>query len=186
VSSRKKILHIQVLPKLSGVQHISLDILKHISNEEYDKYILFGNDAIDNNLKLQCINEFEKIGVKVFFVKNLYRVIGFKDILAFLEIYKLCKEEMFDIVHTHSTKPGIIGRIAATLARTPLVIHTVHGLAFHKYIRFPLWQFYWICEMVASFFCNKIILVNKYYSKYFNFFRSKVSIIYNGIDFSEY
>jgi len=181
---RKKILHIQILPKLSGVQRISLEILKNISNEEYDKYILFGNDAVDNNLRLQCIEEFEKIGVKVLFAKNMYRAIGLKDISAFVEIYTLCKEEKFDIVHTHSTKSGIIGRIAATLARTPLVMHTIHGLAFHKYVKFPLWQFYWICEMIASFFCNKIVSVNNYYSKYFKLFKSKFLTIYNGIDFN--
>ena len=181
---RKKILHILVLPKLAGSQYVSFEILKHISDREYDKYILFGNDVVDNNLKLQCIEEFEKIGVKVLFAKNLYRAIGIKDIPAFMEIYKLCKNEQFDIVHTHSTKPGIIGRIVATLARTPLVIHTVHGLAFHKYVGFPMWQFYWVCEMIASFFCTKIVLVNKYYGKYFNFFRSKIITIYNGVDFS--
>jgi glycosyltransferase involved in cell wall biosynthesis len=182
----KKILHIQVIPKLSGVQRVSLEILKHLSNEKYEKYILWGNDDIDDAVKFQCKEEFEKIGVKVLFTRNLYRAIGLKDILAFIEIYKLCKKERFDIVHTNSTKPGIIGRIAATLARIPVVIHTVHGLAFHKYVKFPIWQFYWICEMIASFFCTKIVLVNTYYSKYFKYFGSKLLTIYNGIDFSIY
>ena len=181
-----KILHIQVLPKLSGVQRISLEILKSLPEEKYDKYVLFSNDIVDDRLKVKCKEEFEKIGVKVLFAKNLYRSISLKDIKAFVEIYKLCKKECFDIVHTHSTKPGVIGRIAATLARVPLVIHTVHGLAFHDYIKFPKWQFYWICEMAASFFCTKIVLVNTYYAKYFSFFKRKLLTIYNGIDFKMY
>lgn len=37
---RIKILHIQVLPKLSGVQKVSLEIFKKLNNEKYDKYIL--------------------------------------------------------------------------------------------------------------------------------------------------
>ncbi|MDR0551879.1 MAG: glycosyltransferase [Spirochaetaceae bacterium] len=184
--TRRKILHIQVLPKLSGVQRISLEIFKSLSNEEYDKYILFSGDAADGSLTINCVEEFEKAGAKVLFSKNMCREIGFKDIAAFIEIYKLCKKERFDIVHTHSTKPGIIGRIAATLAHVPLVIHTVHGLAFHNYIKFPKWQFYWICEMFASFFCAKIVLVNHYYSRYFKFFKSKLMTIYNGVDFSMY
>jgi hypothetical protein len=181
-----KILHIQVIPKLSGVQRISLEILKCLSNEKYDKYIMFGNDAVNEIFKNECKSSFEKAGVKVVFFKHLRRTIGLQDILAFVEIYRMCKQEHFDIVHTHSTKPGIIGRMAATIAGVPLVIHTVHGLAFHEFVKFPLWQFYWFCEMFASFFCNKIVLVNKYYEKYFKLFRSKLIIIYNAIDFSVY
>lgn len=179
----KKILHILVLPKLAGSQRISLAILKGLSNTEYQKYVLFSNDVIDNESMFQCKKAFEDAGVTVLFSQNMYRKIGLKDVLALTEIYKLCKKERFDIVHTHSTKPGIIGRIAATLAHTSLIIHTVHGLAFHKYVRFPIWQFYWLCEMAASFFCTKIVLVNTYYKKYFKFFQSKLLTIYNGIDF---
>jgi UDP-N-acetylglucosamine:LPS N-acetylglucosamine transferase len=182
----KKILHILVLPILAGSQRISLEILKNLSGDEYTKYALFSNDIVDNNLKLKCIEEFENAGIKVLFSQNMYREIGLKDITALIEIYKLCKQEKFDIVHTHSTKPGVIGRIAATLARVPLVIHTVHGLAFHKFVKFPRWQLYWFCEMFASFFCNKIVLVNKYYSRYFKLFSSKLITIYNGADFQHF
>ena len=42
----RKILHIQVVPKLSGVQKVSLEILKSLPNEEYEKWILF-SDTID-------------------------------------------------------------------------------------------------------------------------------------------
>lgn len=183
---RKKILHILVLQKLAGSQHVSLEILKNLPDDEYSKYVLFSNDFVEDELKLQCIKAFENAGVVVLISKNMYRKIGPRDLPAFIEIYKLCRKERFDIVHTHSTKPGFIGRIAATLAKTPAVIHTVHGLAFHDYLGFPLWQFYWLCEMAASFFCTKIVLVNNYYRKYFRFFDSKVSTIYNGVDFSKY
>ena len=160
----KKILHIQVLPKLSGAQKVSLDILRSLPTE-YDKYILFG-DLLDSGDKADCIKQFEKVGVKVLLLSELKREICWNDIHAFWKIFKLCKKEKFDIVHTNSTKPGIIGRIAATLAGVPLVIHTVHGLAFHQFMKFPRWHFYWLCEMFASLFCDKIILVNQYYSKY--------------------
>lgn len=178
----KKILHIQVLPKLSGVQKISLEILKALPSD-YEKFILFGN-SLDCGDKQDCIKQFQKAGVKVLFLDELHREICLQDFKACYKIYKLCKKEKFDIVHTNSTKPGIIGRIAATLAHTRLVVHTVHGLSFHKFIKFPKWQFYWMCEMFASFFCHKIVLVNQFYSKYFRFFKNKVSTIYNGIDFS--
>lgn len=179
----KKILHIQVLPKLSGVQKISLEIFKYLPNDEYEKWILF-SDNIDVGDKELCKKEFEKSGAKVIFSSFIRREICKHDIAATKFIYNLCKKEKFDIVHTHSTKPGIIGRIAATIAGVPQVIHTVHGLSFHKFVKLPKWQFYWACEMFASFFCHKIIMVNKFYGKYFRLFGdNKVSTIYNGIDF---
>ena len=181
----KKILHILVLPKMAGSQNVSFEILKSLPDNDYDKYVLF-SDVEDCGDRKECIKRFQEAGAKVLFSKKLKRNIGVHDIPATVEIYKLCKKEKFDIVHTHSTKPGIIGRIAATLAGVPFVIHTVHGLAFHNFIKFPKWQFYWLCEMLASIFCNKIVLVNKYYKRYFNWLGGKVTTIYNGIDFSEY
>ena len=180
---RKKILHIQVLPKLSGVQKISLEIFKNLPDSEFEKWILF-SDSIENGDKEDCIQRFEAAGANVILSSKLKREIGIKDIHAFWEIYKLCRKEKFDIVHTHSTKPGIIGRLASSFARVPLVIHTVHGLSFHQFVRFPIWQFYWICEMISSIFCDKIFLVNKFYMKYFRWFKNKTRTIYNGIDLS--
>lgn len=182
---RINILHIQVLPKLSGVQKVSLEIFKNLSDEMYEKYILF-SDSLDCGDRTECIKEFEATGAKVLFSKHLKREICASDLPALIEIYKLCRRERFDIVHTNSTKPGIIGRIAAFLAGVPLVVHTVHGLSFHKFVKFPLWQFYWACEMFASIFCHRIALVNKYYSKYFKWFKAKTCTIYNGVDYSKF
>ena len=180
----RKILHIQVLPKLSGVQKVSLEILKSLPNEEYEKWILF-SDTIDCGDKEECTRQFEAIGAKVIFSKKMRREICSQDLAATKELYDLFKKEKFDIVHTNSTKPGIIGRIAATMAGVPLVIHTVHGLAFHKFVKFPRWQFYWLCEMFASLFCHKIALVNSYYQKHFKWLKRMPVTIYNGIDFNQ-
>lgn len=180
-----KILHIQVLPKLSGVQKVSLEILKSLPNDKYEKYILFSNSCEYGDIR-KCITEFEKAGVKVLLSEKLKREICKDDINALKEIYRLCTEEKFDIVHTNSTKPGIIGRIAATFARVPYVIHTVHGLSFYDGLKFPKWQFYWACEMLASLFCDRITMVNQYYGQYFKWCKYKTTTIYNGIDFSEF
>ena len=182
----KKILHIQVLPKLSGVQNISYEILKGLPIDEYEKFILFSSEGTTGDKEF-LEKKFESIGVKVLYSDNLVRELDAKkDFLAFKEIKALCRKEKFDIVHTNSSKPGVVGRIAAFTARVPLVVHTVHGLAFHKFVKFPKWQFYFLCEMFASLFCHKIILVNKFYSRYFGLFKRKVSTIYNAIDYKKF
>lgn len=50
------------------------------------------------------------------------------DLLAFLELISIFRREGFDLVHTHTPKPGIMGRIAARLSGVPVVVNTVHGL----------------------------------------------------------
>lgn len=45
----------------------------------------------------------------------------------------LMRKGRYDVVHTHSSKAGILGRLAARLAGTPVVVHTFHSLVFHEY-----------------------------------------------------
>jgi glycosyltransferase involved in cell wall biosynthesis len=49
---------------------------------------------------------------------------------AFFEILRLLRNQRYHIVHTHSTNAGILGRVAARVARIPIVVHTVHGFPF--------------------------------------------------------
>lgn len=182
----KKILHIVVLPEFAGAQTIAYQILQSLSCDEYDKTIMFSCEGT-TQARIFMKQSFEKIGVKTIFSEYLVREINLKkDFCAIREIYKLCKKERFDIVHTHSTKPGIVGDIAARIAKVPLVVHTVHGLAFHKFLKFPKWQLYYLCEMFAACFRKKNVLVNQYYSRYFKWFKSKTLTIYNGVEFSKF
>ena len=53
-----------------------------------------------------------------------------KDFLALQHLTRLLKEQQPDIVHTHSGKAGILGRIAAARAKVPVIIHHIHGPSF--------------------------------------------------------
>jgi glycosyltransferase involved in cell wall biosynthesis len=55
------------------------------------------------------------------------------DTLGLLELIRLCRRERPDIVHANSSKAGILGRLAAWIARVPVRIFTVHGWAFAQY-----------------------------------------------------
>ena len=55
-----------------------------------------------------------------------------RDMRALLDLVRYFRAERFDIVHTHGLKPGLLGRLAARLARVPIVLHTVHGLFFYE------------------------------------------------------
>jgi glycosyltransferase involved in cell wall biosynthesis len=55
------------------------------------------------------------------------------DAQACRELYRLFLRRRYDIVHTHSGKAGILGRLAARLAGVPVVVHTIHGPSFYRY-----------------------------------------------------
>jgi glycosyltransferase involved in cell wall biosynthesis len=75
-----------------------------------------------------------KGGVELHILPRLVRPIRpLNDVIALFQIYRFMKRGAFDVVHTHSSKAGILGRIAARLAGVETVVHTLHGLVFHPY-----------------------------------------------------
>ena len=77
--------------------------------------------------------------------------------------YRRLKEEIAKrkpaVVHTHSSKAGILGRAAAWKLRTPAVIHTIHGLPFHPFEKWWRNRLYIWLERWAAKRCHKIITV---------------------------
>jgi len=59
-----------------------------------------------------------------------------RDIRAFFKLFRLIADERPHIVHTHTAKAGFLGRLAARLARVPIVIHTYHGHVLDGYYGF--------------------------------------------------
>jgi glycosyltransferase involved in cell wall biosynthesis len=56
------------------------------------------------------------------------------DLVVLLDLVRLIRRERFTIVHTHSSKAGFLGRVAAWLCATPVVVHTIHGFSFHDFM----------------------------------------------------
>ncbi len=172
----KKIAHVQVIPHLTGVQQVSIDVLGGLS-DEYEKYIIFGGSY---EVKQSLIELLEENGIRVLFVPSLKREIGLHDITSVTELIRLFREYNFDIIHTNSTKPGIVARFAARVSGCPRIIHSVHGIAYHKFEPFIKRCLYFTIETFFSFFSDKLVSVNKYYLKYYPFVKSK-QYIYNSV-----
>src|ERR1700731_590096 len=54
------------------------------------------------------------------------------DVIPFVQLWRLCRRERFDLVATHTSKGGFIGRLAAKAAGAPCVVHHAHGFAFRE------------------------------------------------------
>ncbi|MEI6970453.1 MAG: glycosyltransferase family 4 protein [bacterium] len=110
------------------------------------------------------IEEVRHRGVPLKVVPTLRREVNpVADMRAILALRRIMTSSgggpRFDIVHTHSSKAGVVGRIAARLAGVPTVVHTVHGWSFHD--RMPAWKlhFYVALEKWACRFGQKMIVV---------------------------
>lgn len=148
-----KIAHIQLLPLLSGAQNVMLSILNSLDKDKYDVYVISkpGGPLVERVLEL---------GYNYIPLSSFKRSISIMDIVALIKLIRIFNKYKFDIVHTHSSKPGFIGRIAARIAGVPKIIHTVHGFPFHSYQKKIIMNFYRSMEKYAALFGDKIIFVN--------------------------
>lgn len=86
-------------------------------------------------------------------------ILPFKDVSAYRQIKKRLIELKPDVVHTHSSKAGIIGRWAAHHAGVPKIVHTIHGLAFTTSTHTLVNSFYKWTEKRTAPITHKIVSV---------------------------
>jgi glycosyltransferase involved in cell wall biosynthesis len=85
----------------------------------------------------------------------------FNDVLALLDLYAFLRKQGYDVIHTHNSKAGFIGRLAGKLARVPVIVHTVHGFAFHD--QEPPWRqaLFRNMERFAAHWCDKMVFISQ-------------------------
>ena len=99
-------------------------------------------------------------GLKIETVDALRRNIQpFTDWKAYRSLLKVIDRYRPDVVHTHSAKAGMLGRMAAWKRRVPAVIHTVHGAPFHPYQSALARRFFIQCERYVANRCHHMISV---------------------------
>ena len=84
-------------------------------------------------------------------------VLPWHDLRCYRELRALIRRVKPDVVHTHSSKAGILGRAAAWAEGVPCVVHTIHGLPFHDRQWWPVRRAYIAAERWAARRCHKLI-----------------------------
>lgn len=82
-----------------------------------------------------------------------------KDLAVHRGLVRRFRQIKPDVVHTHSSKAGIIGRYAAWKAKVPLVVHTIHGLSWTSSTKPAVNALYKQLERLAARKCHKIVVV---------------------------
>ncbi len=156
-----KIVHVITRLILGGAQENTLITCKELSRRGHDVTLITG-PAIgpEGELFEQTKNQ----NFKTIVVDKLVRQIHpLYDVLSYRQIKKHLKDIDPDIVHTHSAKAGVLGRLAAYKlkgdGKIPQVVHTIHGLAFHPYQNVLISRFYVAIEKTAAEWTDAFICV---------------------------
>jgi len=128
-------------------------------------------------------------GFRSFYIKTLVREISpLNDLLALIGLLKILIKVKPAILHTHSSKPGVLGRIAGLILRIP-TIHTVHGFAFPMAASRIERLAYFLLEYICGRMCKKLIVMNKgdydFAVQRLRLGPDAVEMIANGVDCSE-
>ncbi len=101
------------------------------------------------------------VGIQHVAVPMSRKITPLVDLVSLWRLYRTMRTERFSIVHTHTPKAGLLAQLAATLARTPVVVNTVHGFYFHENTP-PLWRkFFVVLERIAALNSDIILSVNR-------------------------
>lgn len=139
--------------ELGGAQKVAISICEKLDKTKFEPFLICGCGGI--------LDEETNNKIKVFFVKDLVRQINpLKDIKALFSIYRIIKKEKPLIVHTHSSKAGILGRFAAKLCKVNNIVHTIHGFGFNDTQNFFKKNLYIFLEKICASFSKVLIPVS--------------------------
>jgi len=143
--------------ELGGAQKQLLSLIENLDKRRYNLFLFSAKKGLLVDEALS-INKLSFHGSR--FLERPVNI--FKDLLALIELVSFIKKNKISIVHTHSSKAGILGRLAAGIAKVPAIIHTVHGWSFHEYQAKILNSFYLLLEKICAGFTDKIIVVSSF------------------------
>ncbi len=188
MSKKIKILRIINRFNLGGPTFNAAYLTKYLGDDF--ETLLVGGEKDDSEESSEFI--LESLNLTPIIIPEMKREINFKeDKIAYKKLKKIIKEFQPDIVHTHASKAGFLGRRAAYKCNVPVIIHTFHGHVFHSYFGKSKTAFYKNIErylakkstvIIAISEIQKHELVNKYKICKSN----KVKVIPLGFDLSRF
>jgi len=149
------VLHIHTLPVISGSGLNTFLTMKGLERKKYRAHLACAPGG-------RLIPLVRNHGMRVITFRNLVQPLNpGRDALAVLHMTLFMKRNPYHIVHTHNSKAGFVGRLAARLAGVPVVVHTVHGFSFHD--EEPPWRqrLFRIAERLASHWCDCMIFISQ-------------------------
>jgi glycosyltransferase involved in cell wall biosynthesis len=154
---RIKIFQVITRMVVGGAQETVLHTAAHLDPQRFSCSIVTGPETgPEGDLSIEA----RERGADLLVVRSLVRRISpLRDVKAFFALRDLFVTERPEVVHTHSSKAGIIGRAAAYAAGVPTIVHTVHGWSFHGEMSGLTRALYVALEKWAGRVTHRIVVV---------------------------
>ena len=175
-----RLAHLQLLPLITGVQKVTLEEFQFLDRSNFEPVLICKEEGA---LTIAV----EQLGLSAHYAPSLVRPISpHRDISAGLQLFGLLKRLAPDVLHTHSSKTGILGRIAGRLCGVPVVIHTVHGYAFPYATSWLARSIYFLMEYLGGKLGDAFVILNESDRQIainkLHIPENKVHLIPNGVD----
>jgi glycosyltransferase involved in cell wall biosynthesis len=184
-----KVLRIINRFNIGGPTYNAAYLSKYLPNDKYETLLLGGvRDQGEDSSEYILKN----LGIDPLLIGEMKRPINFKnDLKAYQKVKKIIKEFKPDIVHTHASKAGLIGRLAAFNCGVPVVVHTFHGHVFHSYFGKAKTKFFKSIEKYLAKRCSAIIAISKEQKRELSYVHKicapdKISVVPLGFDLSKF
>jgi glycosyltransferase involved in cell wall biosynthesis len=149
-----RVIHVITRLTLGGAADNTLRQLDAITRAGYDGALAVGIAASDERFVERARRE----ACRLIDVPTLVREPApARDVRALATLARLLRRQRPAIVHTHTSKAGFIGRLAARLARVPAIVHQPHGHIFYGYYGRALTAFYVALERVAARWSDRLV-----------------------------
>tara|TARA_B100001287_G_scaffold146294_1_gene123146 strand:- start:3563 stop:4744 length:1182 start_codon:yes stop_codon:yes gene_type:complete len=164
MGKQKKIKILRIINRFNiGGPTYNATFLTKFMSDEFETLLIGG---LPEENEANSLHVLEEYGVEPLLVPEMKREPNLKsDRLALKKIKTIIQEFQPDIVHTHASKAGAIGRKAAFSCNVPIVVHTFHGHIFHSYFGKVKTTLFKIIERYLAKKSNGIIAISNLQKK---------------------
>jgi glycosyltransferase involved in cell wall biosynthesis len=144
-----------------GADENTLFTVQGLDKDRYEVNLIMGEEFDESILK-----RVKDENINIIQIKGLKWKLNFLyDPIVLIKLIKLMRKNHYDIVHTHTTKAGILGRIAARIAGVPVIVHGLHGSTFEAFNSGLLNWLLFLFERLTGRFTDAYISVSKVLSE---------------------
>lgn len=188
---RRKIRVLLVITGLAsgGATNVVLDLASHFNTHpDFDVDLLTGPIPPGRTDVTYLAHD---LGINIRVIPTLINHLNpIVNVKAIADVRRFIAEGDYDVVHTHSSVAGVVGRLAALAAGVPVILHHVHGWAVHQEMSVGMRALYVALERLCAQFTTRIIAVSRADIQKGLSHRigreDKFALVYNGIDLGKF